>query len=35
METIPGFADLQNMPWYPGKSWNHGGLVTMPPVPAP
>jgi aryl-alcohol dehydrogenase-like predicted oxidoreductase len=35
METIPGFADLQNMPWYPGKTWNHGGLVTMPPVPAP
>jgi hypothetical protein len=21
METLPGFATLANMPWYPGKSF--------------
>jgi diketogulonate reductase-like aldo/keto reductase len=27
METIPGFADLESMPWYPGKSFD--GVVTL------
>lgn len=31
METIPGFRELQDMPWYPGKTFD--GLVTNPPVP--
>lgn len=31
METIPGFTELQNIPWYPGKSFS--GLVGHPPVP--
>jgi diketogulonate reductase-like aldo/keto reductase len=24
METIPGFADLENLPWYPGRTWDKG-----------
>ena len=31
MERIPGFAELQDMPWYPGKTFD--GVVTLPPVP--
>jgi diketogulonate reductase-like aldo/keto reductase len=27
METIPGFADLESMPWYPGKSFD--GVVRL------
>lgn len=27
METIPGFADIGRMPWYPGKEAQYGGLM--------
>jgi diketogulonate reductase-like aldo/keto reductase len=32
METIPGFNELQSVPWYPGKSFS--GVVSHPPVPS-
>lgn len=27
METIPGFADIGRMPWYPGKDAQYDGLI--------
>ncbi|MEO9337146.1 aldo/keto reductase [Mesorhizobium sp. SB112] len=27
METIPGFADIGRMPWYPGKDGQYQGLI--------
>lgn len=29
METIPGFADVGRMPWYPGKDTQYQGLIRM------
>ncbi|TDX70205.1 aldo/keto reductase family protein [Neorhizobium sp. R1-B] len=27
METIPGFADIERMPWYPGKDGQYQGMI--------